>query len=218
MQKAIDVCSIKFPAYGISRLSALVLATFWTEGGQKNDFWSYCLKPLTLNICKKVFYFSLYFLKLPIVYWNANCNMMFQGCGNSGTMHRKFFCKFEPLTELMIAENWYFTSRTLFIHVFSVHLGQEEERSVVYCYHSVLLYNFIHRNKTHPITYLNQDTTMLLPFLRLFRRKYFSSVFLLYAVDLPWVLGTTFNYIPQAKSKGFQARRLKKVCLFGAGS
>lgn len=59
---------------------------------------------------------------------------------------------------------------------------------------------------------------MLLYFIYSDERSFPLSVFLLYAVDFSWALGNTLNYIPEAKSEGFQARKLKKLCVFWRGS
>lgn len=60
---------------------------------------------------------------------------------------------------------------------------------------------------------------MLPHFLHLFRRKnFFLYLFCCCSVDLSWELGNILNYIPQAKSEGFQARRLKKLCVVWAHS
>lgn len=88
----------------------------------------------------------------------------------------------------------------------------------MYHFHSVLLYHFILRNETLLISYLKQEFEMLLYFIYSGERIFPLSIFLVYAGDFSWALSNTLNYIPEAESEGFQARRLRKLCVFWRGS
>lgn len=77
-------------------------------------------------------------------------------------------CKLGSLLELMPGENCYFTSRTLFIKVFSVYLEKGKGQNVMHHYHSVLLYNFIFGIETLPISYLNLEIEILFQLFRLY--------------------------------------------------